>query len=108
MTKEEKKQIEELNSFISKLEPYAKHLGTALHGYINITPEATRKLLESYYGLDWKSKVKPNVLSCGACKLNTIKSIALEFEAAKNTIQMIVDKDEKKKGSKAKKDNNVE
>ena len=102
MTKEEKKQIEELNAFISKLEPYSKHLGTALHGYINITPESTRKLLEAYHGPDWKSVVKPNVMTCGACKLNAIKSIALEFEAAKNTVKMILEKDEKKADKKKK------
>lgn len=97
MTKEDKKQVEELTAFVSKLDPYTKYLGTALHGYINIRPEDTRKLFEAYYGPDWKLKVKPNAMTCGSCKLNIIKSIAIEYEGAKHTIDQIMAKDKKKK-----------
>lgn len=100
MNKEDKKQIEELSAFIEKLNPYETHLSTSVHGYIRITPDATRKLLESYYGPDWKSKVKPNVLSCGSCKLNTIKNIAIEYYGAKHTIEQLQAKDSKKKSGK--------
>ena len=99
MTKEDKRQIEELTGFVEKLSPYSKHLGTALHGYINIRPEDTRNLLEAYYGPEWKTKVKPNVMTCGSCKLNTIKSIAIEYEGAKHTIEQLQAKDSSKKKS---------
>lgn len=102
MTKDEKKQIEELSEFITRLDPFKKHLGTALHGYMNIRPEDTRKLLEAYHGPEWKTKVKPNVMTCGSCKLAAIKSIAIEYEGAKHTIEMIIEKDKKKKEGKSK------
>lgn len=89
ITKEDKKQLDELNSFISKLNPFAKHLATSLHGYMNIRPDDTRKLLEVYYGPDWRNKTKPSVLTCASCKLATIKNIAIEYEAAKHTVEQI-------------------
>lgn len=92
IAKEDQKQVEELTAFISKLDPYRKHLSTSLHGYINITPNDTRSLLEAYYGPEWKSKVKPNVMTCGACKLSTIKNIAIEYEGAKHTIEQLNEK----------------
>jgi hypothetical protein len=97
MTKEDQKQIEELTAFVYKLDPYAKHLGTSLHGYLNIRPEDTRKLFEAYYGPDWKDKVKPSALTCGTCKLNVVKSIAIEYEGARHTIEQIMSRDKKKK-----------
>lgn len=100
MTKEDKRQLEELNGIISKLDPYKKHLDTALHGYINIKPEDTRRLLEAYFGPEWKSKVKPNVMTCGACKLSTVKNIAIEYGAAKRTVEMIMAKEAEKKAAK--------
>ena len=92
ITKEDKKQLDELNAFISKLDPFKKHLSTSLHGYMNIRPDDTRKLLEAYYGPDWNNKTKPSVLTCASCKLATIKNIAIEYEAAKHTVEQISEK----------------
>ena len=97
MTKEDKKQLTELTEFTDKLSQFSKHFDTATHGYIRITPDDTRKLLETFHGPDWKNKVKASVLTCGTCKLNEIKKIAMEYYAALSTIQTIKENDKKRK-----------
>lgn len=97
MTKEDKLQLAELEELTEKLSKFSKHFDTATHGYIRITPEDTRRLLEAFHGPDWKSKVKPSVMTCSSCKMAEIRSIAMEYYAALNTIQTIKENDKKKK-----------
>lgn len=97
MTKEDKKQLAELEDLTGRLSKFSKHFDTATHGYIRITPEDTRRLLEAFHGPDWKSKVKPSVMTCSSCKLNEIRSIGMEYFAALNTIKTLKENDKKKK-----------
>ena len=38
-----------------------------------------RKVLEIYYGPDWKDKVPRQVMSCGHCKLQELKKISTDY-----------------------------
>lgn len=101
MKKEEKQLLENLKAMTERLAPYEKYLSMAVHNFIRITPEDTRRLFEANYGPDWKSKVKPTVMTCGTCKLATIKSIAVEYYSAVKTITDIEAKNNRKdNGSK--------
>lgn len=63
-----------------KLIPFDKPLGCAYRaGYAHIDPMSMRKVLEIYYGPDWKDKVPKQVFSCSHCKLEQLKKIATEY-----------------------------
>lgn len=103
MKKDEKQMLEDLKEFTGKLDKFEKYFSMAVHNYIRITPEDTRRILEAYYGPDWKLKVKPNVMSCSTCKLNTIKAIAVEYYGAAKTINDIEEKERQKQEKKKEK-----
>jgi len=87
MKKQDKEYMAELKDMTGRMSPFSKYLDMAVHNFIRITPEETRKLLESYYGPDWRSKVKPSVMSCSTCKLTEIKKIAIEYFGAVKTLK---------------------
>ena len=63
-----------------KLIPYDKQLGCAYRAnYAHIDPMSLRKVLEIYYGPDWKDKVPRQVMSCGHCKLQELKKISTDY-----------------------------
>ena len=63
-----------------KLIPYDKPLGCAYRAnYAHIAPSDLRKVLEIYYGPDWKDKVPKQVFSCSHCKLEQFKKIATDY-----------------------------
>ena len=92
--------LEDLKEFTGKLEKYEKYFSQAVHNFIRITPDDTRNVLEAYHGSDWRNKVKPSVLTCSTCKLNAIKSIAIEYYGAQKTIADIEAKEAEKKTKK--------
>ena len=60
--------------------PYDKPLGCVYRaGYVHIDPMSLRKVLEIYYGPDWKDKVPRQVMSCGHCKLQELKKISTDY-----------------------------
>lgn len=63
-----------------KLTQYDKPLGCAYRAnYAHIDPMSMRKVLEIYYGPDWKDKVPRQVFSCSHCKLEQLKKIAGDY-----------------------------
>ena len=63
-----------------KLIQFDKPLGCAYRaGYAHIDPMSMRKVLEIYYGSDWKNKVPKQVFSCSHCKLEQLKKIAGDY-----------------------------
>lgn len=63
-----------------KLQEFDRPLMTAYRaGYVHIAPSDLRKVLEIYYGPDWKDKVPKQVFSCSHCKLEQLKKIATEY-----------------------------
>ena len=63
-----------------KLIPFDKALGCAYRAnYVHIDPMSMRKVLEIYYGPDWKNQVPKQVFSCSHCKLQELKKIAGEY-----------------------------
>ena len=64
----------------NNLIPFDKALGCAYHAnYAYIAPNDLRKVLEIYYGPDWKNKVPKQVFSCSHCKLQELKKIAGDY-----------------------------
>ena len=60
--------------------PYDKSLGCVYRAnYVHIDPMSLRKVLEIYYGPDWKDKVPRQVMSCGHCKLEQLKKISTDY-----------------------------
>ena len=60
--------------------PYDKPLGCVYRAnYVHIDPMSLRKVLEIYYGPDWKNQVPKQVFSCSHCKLEQLKKIAGEY-----------------------------
>lgn len=102
MKKEDKAMLEELKARSEVMAPYEKYFSMAVHNFIRITPEDTRKLLEACYGPDWRSKVKPSVLTCSTCKLTEIKKLAIEYYGMVKTIQDIEAKNNKKTNASTK------
>ena len=63
-----------------KLIPFDKQLGCAYRAnYAHIAPNDLRKVLEIYYGPDWKNQVSKQVFSCSHCKLEQLKKIAGDY-----------------------------
>lgn len=62
-----------------RLEKFEHPLQTSLAGYARIAPSDFVKVLEIYYGSDWRSKTPSSVLTCGNCKLNELRKIANEY-----------------------------
>ena len=60
---------------------YEHVLETSRCGYARISTSDFAKMLEIYYGPDWKSKTPRTVLTCGTCKLNELQKIAREYYA---------------------------
>lgn len=100
MKKEDKQMLEDLKARTSAMDPYEKYFGMAVHNFIRIAPEEKRKLFEASYGLDWKSKVKPSVMTCSTCALAEIKKLAIEYYGMKKTISDIEAKETERKNNK--------
>ena len=63
-----------------KLIQFDKALGCAYRANsAHIAPNDLRKVLEIYYGPDWKNKVPRQVMSCGHCKLQELKKISTDY-----------------------------
>lgn len=97
MKKEDKIMLEKLKELTGRLDPFEKYLNMSVHNFIRITPQDTVKLFEAAHGPDWKTKLKPSVLTCGTCKLAAVKSIAVEYYAAVKSIADIEAKEAERK-----------
>lgn len=95
MTKAEKQQINELTEMTGKMKMFEKYLDMSVHGYIRITPQDTVKLFETYYGQNWRDKVKSTVMTCGSCKLQEIRKVGMEYFAAVSTLAQLKAKENK-------------
>ena len=63
-----------------KLIQFDKALGCVYRAnYVHIDPLSMRKVLEIYYGPDWKNQVPKQVFSCSHCKLEQLKKIAGDY-----------------------------
>lgn len=87
MKKQDKEYMAELKDMTGRMSPFSKYLDMTLHNFIRITPEDKRKLFEAYYGPDWRSKVKPSVMTCSTCTLSEVKKIAIEYFGAVKTLK---------------------
>lgn len=97
MKKEDRIMLEKLKELTGRLAPFEKYLSMSVHNYLRITPQDTVKLFEAAHGPEWKTKLKPSVMTCGTCKLSAVKSIAVEYYAAVKSIADIEIKEEEKK-----------